>query len=266
MAGALAGRLAVVTGASAGIGRACGRALAGAGAAVVLNARREEKLRETVREIESAGGRALAVAGDITKREAIEGLMERSGRFAEEVGCRLDIFVVNAGRGLAGGLLTSDEDKWGEMYELNVLAAAGLMRRAGQYLVEKAGAIPMGGMAPGSGKGDIVVLGSVSGHNISPFSGFYGSTKFAIAGMAEAFRREVCGKGVRVTTVMPGIVISEFQEVAGYTPENFFKGVERYGALLKPEDVAETIRFVVSQPAHVHVNEVVIRPTGQDYP
>jgi NADP-dependent 3-hydroxy acid dehydrogenase YdfG len=267
MAGSLAGRVAVVTGASAGIGRATVLALAGAGAAVVVNARREEKLRETVGEIEAAGGKALAVAGDITKTEAIEALMERSRKFAENVGGRLDIFIVNAGRGLAGGLLSSDEEKWREMYELNVLAAAAFMRRAGQFLVGENAATPSAANPrQGSGNGDIVILGSVSGHNISPFSGFYGSTKFAIAGMAEAFRREVCGKGVRVTTLMPGIVISEFQEVAGYTPENFFKGVEKYGTLLKPEDVAETIRFIVSQPAHVHLNEVVIRPTGQDYP
>jgi NADP-dependent 3-hydroxy acid dehydrogenase YdfG len=139
------------------------------------------------------------------------------------------------------------------MYELNVLGAAMLMRRAGEIMVKQ-------------GSGDILALGSVSGMNISPFSGFYGSSKFAIAGMVEAFRREVCGKGVRVTLILPAIVVSEFQEAAGYTAENFFKGVERFGKLLEPVDVAEAIVFVVSRPAHVHVNEVVIRPTGQDYP
>jgi len=84
--------------------------------------------------------------------------------------------------------------------------------------------------------------------------------------MVEAFRREVCARGVRVTLLKPGIVASEFQEVAGYTAENFFKGAAHYGKLLVPEDVAEAVVFVVSRPAHVHVNEVVIRPTGQDYP
>jgi NADP-dependent 3-hydroxy acid dehydrogenase YdfG len=116
------------------------------------------------------------------------------------------------------------------------------------------------------GRGDIVALGSVAGRNISPFSGFYGSSKFALAGMVEAFRREVCARGVRVTLLEPGIVESEFQEVAGYTPENFYQGVARFGKLLAPEDVAEALLFVVSRPAHVHVNAVVIRPTGQDYP
>jgi NADP-dependent 3-hydroxy acid dehydrogenase YdfG len=252
----------VVTGASAGIGRATAVALARDGAAVVVNARREEKLREVVGEIEKAGGRALALAGNATRAEEIDALMAQAREFAATVGGLLDLFVVNAGRGLAGGLLSSDENQWREMYELNVLGAAALMRRAGQYLVDQAGEK----REQGRGGGDILVLGSVSGHNISPFSGFYGSTKFAIAGMAEAFRREVCGKGIRVTVLLPGVVVSEFQAVAGYTAENFFKGVERYGELLKPDDVAETIRFVVSQPAHVHLNELVIRPTGQDYP
>jgi NADP-dependent 3-hydroxy acid dehydrogenase YdfG len=263
MAGLLAKRVAIVTGASAGIGWATSEALAREGAAVVVSARRGEKLRELVQSIEKMGGKAIAVAADASKPEDIEQLMAKADAYAQSVGGKLNIFTVNAGRGLAGGLLSSDEAKWKEMYELNVLGAAALMRRAGQYLVDRAGE----GQKPGSVHGgDILVLGSVSGHNISPFSGFYGSTKFAIAGMAEAFRREVCGKGIRVTCIMPGIVVSEFQEVAGYTPENFFKGVERYGKLLEPGNVAETIRFIVSQPPHVHVNELVIRPTGQDYP
>jgi len=111
-----------------------------------------------------------------------------------------------------------------------------------------------------------VAISSVAGHNISPFSGFYGSSKWAITGMAEALRREVCGYKVRVTTIKPGIVLSEFQEVAGYTQENFGKGVQKYGDLLLPADVARVILFVVTQPQHVHLAEVVIRPTGQDYP
>jgi len=263
MAGLLAKRVAIVTGASAGIGQAAAEVLAREGAAVVASARRAEKLGEVVSNIEKMGGKALAVAGDASNAADIEQLMMKAEAFATSVGGKLDIFIVNAGRGLAGGLLSSDEAQWREMYDLNVLGAAALMRRAGLYLVARVGE----GQKPGAARGgDIVVLGSASGHNVSPFSGFYGSTKFAIAGMAEAFRREVCSKGIRVTCIMPGIVVSEFQGVAGYTPENFFKGIERFGKLLEPVDVAETIRFVVSQPPHVHVNEIVIRPAGQDYP
>ena len=248
-------RVAVITGASAGIGRAAAMALAREGAAVVIMARREGRLEEVAAEIRKAVGRVMAVAGDAAKVEDIDRLLARAQEFSAGLGQggRLDIIVVNAGRGLAGGLLTSDEGEWRRMYEVNVLGAAALMRRAGEILARQ-------------GRGDIVALGSVAGFHVSPFSGFYGSSKFALGGMVEAFRREVCARGVRVTLLKPGIVASEFQEVAGYTAENFFKGAAHYGKLLVPEDVAEAVVFVVSRPAHVHVNEVVIRPTGQDYP
>jgi NADP-dependent 3-hydroxy acid dehydrogenase YdfG len=114
--------------------------------------------------------------------------------------------------------------------------------------------------------GDIVALGSVAGENISPFSGFYGSSKFAITAIAEAFRREVAAKKVRVTVIKPGTVLSEFQGVAGYTHDNFYKNIERFGKLLAPEDVARAVTFIVTQPPHVHINDLMIRPTGQDYP
>ena len=115
-------------------------------------------------------------------------------------------------------------------------------------------------------RGDVVVLGSCVGVNVSPFSGMYGATKFAVGAAAEALRREVGARGVRVTNIRPGIVASEFQDVAGYDAENFGQATEKFGTVLTPEDVARTIGFVVSQPPHVHVNELTIRPVGQDYP
>ncbi len=200
----------------------------------------------------ASGGKALAVPGDAGSRADIDALMKQTLSWADG-GKRLDIVVVNAGRGLAGGVLSSDDSKWEELYKVNVLGATYLMRQAGQHLVQQKG-------------GDIVVIGSVVGRQISPFSGFYGSSKFAVAGAAEGLRREVCGQGVRVTLVMPGIVASEFQEVAGYDQENFGKWMEKFGKLLEPVDVARTIRHVVELPPHVHVCELIIRPTGQDYP
>jgi NADP-dependent 3-hydroxy acid dehydrogenase YdfG len=118
----------------------------------------------------------------------------------------------------------------------------------------------------GGHKYDIVVLGSVAGRNVSPFSGFYGSTKFAIGAIAEGFRREVCQHGVRVSIVMPGIVLSEFQEVAGYNEENFGKGIAQFGKLLEPKAIADGIHWLLTLPPHVNVNEIMIRPTGQSYP
>jgi len=170
-----------------------------------------------------------------------------------EGGRSYGIVVVNAGRGLAGGILDSVESHWQEHYQLNALGAAHLLRRAGHYLLQRQ-------------SGDIVVIGSVVGRNISPFSGFYGSSKFAIGAIAEGLRREICSHGVRVSLVMPGIVLSEFQNVAGYDVENFGKGIAHFGKLLEPQAIADGIHWLLTLPQHVNVNEIMIRPTGQSYP
>ncbi len=243
------GKTAIVTGASAGIGWAIAEDLAAAGAKVVVSARRKERLASLVAKIAGGGGTAMAVAADAGDTKQTDELIKKTQNW----GGGLDIVVVNAGRGLSGGILSSDQGQWESMYRLNVLGAAYLMRRAGEILCQQ-------------GKGDIVVLGSVSGHHISPFSGFYGSSKWAIAGAAEAMRREVCGKGVRVSIIKPGIVTSEFQAAAGYDAESFGAWIKKWGQPLDPVDVARAVTFIVSQPGHVHINEMVLRPTGQDYP
>jgi NADP-dependent 3-hydroxy acid dehydrogenase YdfG len=248
----LSGKTAIVTGASSGIGCATAATLARAGAAVVLHGRRGERLDELAAEIVAAGGRALAVAGDAGVQADIDLLLERTLTW-QEGGCRYDIVVVNAGRGLAGGILTSDKEQWQELFQTNVLGAAYLMRQAGNYLVQRKA-------------GDIVVVGSVVGRNVSPFSGFYGSSKFAVGALAEALRREVCSSGVRVSLVMPGIVVSGFQHVAGYDEENFGKAVAEFGKLLEPQAIADGIHWLLTLPPHVNVAEIMIRPTGQSFP
>ncbi len=252
MNGVFSGKTAVVTGASSGIGYATAVTLARAGASLVVSARRKDRLDELVAEIAGLGGRALAVAGDAGVPSDLDLLLERALTW-DEGGNKYDIVVVNAGRGLAGGILNSDEAKWDELYRTNVLGAAHLMRRAGQYLVQRK-------------RGDIVVVGSVVGRNVSPFSGFYGSSKFAVAALAEALRREISCHGVRVSLVMPGIVESEFQQVAGYDEENFGRTVAQFGKLLEPQNIADTIHWLLTQPSHMNVSEIMIRPTGQFSP
>lgn len=246
------GKTAIVTGASSGIGRAVAQTLARQGAAVALHARRDAALQAVAAEIQAAGGRALAVAGDAGQAGALDALLDAVLAW-HDGGCAYDIVVANAGRGLAGGITTSDASQWQDLYQTNVLGTAHLLRQAGRYL-------------SGRGCGDIVVVSSVVGRNISPFSGFYGSSKFAVSALAEALRREVCAAGVRVSTVLPGIVESGFQQVAGYTRENFGKTVEAYGKVLEPQDIANGVAWLLAQPPHVHVSEIMIRPTGQNYP
>jgi len=248
----LSGKTAIVTGSSSGIGYATASTLAQAGAAVVLHARRKDRLDKLASEIAAQGGKVLPVAGDASILTDVDLLVDRALSW-DEGGCKVDIVVVNAGRGVAGGILDSDESQWKEIYQVNVLGAAHLMRRAGQYMVQRK-------------SGDIVAIGSVVGRNISPFSDFYGSSKFAIGAIAEGLRREVCSYGVRVSLVMPGIVLSEFQNVAGYDEENFGKGIAQFGKLLEPRAIADGIQWLLTLPPHVNVNEIMIRPTGQSYP
>jgi NADP-dependent 3-hydroxy acid dehydrogenase YdfG len=248
----LEGKTAIITGASSGIGSATAATLARAGAAVVLFARRKDRLESLASEIVAQGGKALAVSGDVGVQEDIDRLLEQTLAWSGSGG-KCDIVVANAGRGLAGGILDSDESQWQDLYRTNVLGVASLIRRVGHYMVKQK-------------IGDIVVIGSVVGRNISPLSGFYGSSKFAVSALTEALRREISPHGVRVSLVMPGIVESEFQGVAGYDEENFFKSVAHFGKLLEPQAIADGINWLLSQPPHVNVSEIMIRPTGQSSP
>ncbi len=275
----LAGRTSVVTGASAGIGESCARELASLGAAVVVNARRKERLDALVKAIEADGGRAAAVAGDCAEQSVIDGMLnvantlsplpsgEGRGEGARpthrsESGatCQgVDLVVVNAGRGLAGSVMTSDTAQWDEMIRTNLTAAAMLVRSAAERMLQR-------GESLTDRARDIIILGSNVGKHVSPFSSMYGSTKFGVGAIAEGARRELGPKGIRVSLVCPGIVSTEFQAVAGYTDELQQGFKEKFAPLLEANDVARTIAFIASQPAHVHINDVVIRPTRQDYP
>lgn len=248
----LSGKTAIVTGSSSGIGRATALTLAQAGAAVVIHARRKDRLNEVASEVAALGGIALVVAGDAGNQTDIDLLWDSTLTW-DQGGRTCDIVVVNAGRGLAGGVLGSDASQWQELYQVNVLGATYLMRQAGRYMAQRK-------------SGDIVVLGSVVGRNVSPFGAFYGSSKFALVAMAEGLRREICPNNVRVSVVMPGIVISEFQKVAGYNEENFGNAVAQFGKLLEPQAIADAICWLLALPPHVNVNEIMIRPTGQIYP
>ena len=249
-------RIALVTGSTAGIGLAVAQDFAKSGMKTVLNGRRASKLAEVTKNL--GADSCISVEGDCADSGVIERFFTES---LAKFGAEPDLIVVNAGRGLVGSIMTADLTQLDELLRTNIIGAMKLIRRSGESMQKRSA-----GDAIFSRPLDIVILGSTVGRHISPFSSVYGSTKFAINALAEGARRELGAKGIRVSLIEPGIVLTEFQESAGYDTALVDNFHQKFGPLLRPDDIARTVSFIVSQPAHVHLNDVVIRPTRQDYP
>ena len=247
-------RIAIVTGTTSGIGEALARKFVDAGFGVVGNGRNAEKLAALENEI---GFAFCGVAGNAADNTVLERLFASAN---ERFGKAADIVVANAGRGLGGSVKDVDLSQFEDVLRINVSAALALLQKAAQKMVDA-----QQNIYPKSAS-DIVIIGSVVGRHISPFSAVYGASKFAVHGLAEGLRREIGPKGVRVSLVEPGIVLSGFQAAAGYSDEMVHSFNERFGPLLKGEDVANAIHYIVTQPPHVHISDIVVRPTRQDYP
>ena len=249
-------RVAVVTGASSGIGMAITETLVRAGAHVVMFARRGERIQQLgerlAAEAKQQGehyGETLAVTGDVREEADVQRLM----RTALERFGRIDILIANAGFGYRSPLVDGDTQIWKAMIDTNVY---------GLLLTLKYG---VGSMLERGQGGNVVVTSSVAGRVPTPTGSAYCGTKFAATAIADSLRQEVGPRGIQVTTIEPGVVISEFQEKALYTPDiiaNMLKGAEP----LMPGDIARAVLFAVRQPANVGINEIIVRPTGQAQP
>jgi NADP-dependent 3-hydroxy acid dehydrogenase YdfG len=248
MPGALEGRVAAITGASSGIGEATARALAREGAAVALGARREERIAELAQRIEADGGRAIAIATDVSDEGSARAFVRRAH---DELG-RLDILVNNAGVMLLGPVEGADTAQWRQMVGVNLL---GLL-----YCTHEA--LPL--MRAGGG-GHVVNLSSVAGRTARAGSAVYNLTKWGVNGFSEGLRQEALHANIRVTIVEPGFVDTELQghNELPVVQETIEKARAQIGDLLQAEDIAEGIRYAVTSPQHVSVNEVLIRPTRQ---
>ena len=245
MAGKLDGKVAVVTGASSGIGEATVRSLAAEGAAVVAGARRKERLEGLVEEVTRDGGKAIAVACDVTDEEQAHALVERAiGEFG-----RIDILVNNAGVMLLSKVEKGLSEEWRRMFDVNVLGLLYATDAAIEAMKKQ-------------GSGHIVNVSSVAGRKTRPTGGVYSGTKFAVNAISEALRQELLEDGIRITMVEPGAVATELTE--HITDDEVREELkQRNIEPLQSEDIANAITYAVVQPQRVSVNEILIRPTQQ---
>lgn len=254
MGTSLQGTVALVTGASSGIGAATARRLAKEGASVALVARRAGRLAEVVEAITAEGGTARAVAADITARAAARDAVDQ----AVAAFGRLDTVVNNAGAMLVGPFAEAPEGEWERMVDVNVMGLLYVTRAALPHLVEAAGREPRR-------TADVVNISSSAGRVARPGTAVYNLTKFGVNGFSEALRQELQPLRVRVSVVEPGAVATE---LASHTREELRAAVEaRTGAIesLRPEDVADAVAYIVTGDRRVAVNEVFVRAADQSW-
>ena len=244
----LNGKVALVTGASSGIGWATAVALGAAGADVAIAARRADRLEELHKQLVEGGVRASALDLDVASEEACRAAVQDC---VDEFGA-LDVLVNNAGVMLLGPVHGSDIADWRRMLDVNLWG----------LLVCTHTALPL---IAQSGGGDIVNVSSVAGRRADAGAAVYNLTKFGVHAFSEALRQEALHAGVRVTVVAPGFVETELQghNTNPVVVQAMTRAREQIGEVLEPEDIADAIAYAVTRPPHVCLNEVVVRPTAQ---
>ncbi|HEY2167184.1 MAG TPA: SDR family NAD(P)-dependent oxidoreductase [Jatrophihabitantaceae bacterium] len=250
--GRLDGTVALITGASSGIGQASAAAMAADGATVSLVARRKDRLDELASRISADASKALVIEADASAETQVQDAVEQT---VSQFG-RLDIVVANAGVMLLGPIEDAPTDEWRRMVDINLLGLIYLAHAALPHLV-RAAAQPPRDVA------DIVLVSSVAGRVARLGSGVYNATKHGVGAFGESLRQEVTQRHVRVGIIEPGAVSTE---LAGHNrPEVQTSIRARFGdvELMEAADIADAIAFMVSRPRHVAVNEILIRPTEQ---
>ncbi len=244
-------KIVFITGASAGIGKACARVFAREGAKVIMTSRRKEKLDEIAEEINMETGADIFTASlDVRNREEVSGLFDS----LPDEWKNIDILINNAGLALGLNKLQDDDPKnWDQVIDTNIKGALYCAQAALKGMIER-------------NEGHIVNLGSIAGHEAYPKGSVYCATKHALDAITKSMRMDLIDKNIRVSTVDPGMVETEFSMTRFGGDEekaaNVYKGVEA----LTGEDIADAILFIVTRPKHVTINEIIIMPSAQASP
>jgi NADP-dependent 3-hydroxy acid dehydrogenase YdfG len=247
----LDGTVALVTGASSGIGAAAAASLAASGASVALVARRKDRLEALAADIQGQGGTALVLEADVTEEQQATAVVERT---VAELG-RLDTLVNNAGVMLLGPAVDAPLSEWQRMVELNVLGLLYCAHAATPHLLRAAGSDPRQ-------VADMVNISSVAGRAARNGNGVYSLTKHGIGAFSESLRQEVAKRYLRVSLVEPGATATELASHNRPEVLEIIRG--QFGQRMEAADIADAITYIVTRPRHVAINEMLIRPTEQE--
>ena len=249
----LEGAVALVTGASSGIGEAAALALAERGAAVAIAARRADRLEDLAKRIGDVGGAATAIEADVSQAEQAQAAVERT---VGELG-RLDVLVNNAGVMLLGPAVGAPLEEWRRMVEVNISGVLYCAHAAIPHLLRAAEDSPRR-------VADMVNVSSVAGRVVRSGSGVYNLTKHGVGAFSESLRQEVAGRHLRVSLVEPGATDTELR--SHNRPEIQESINRRFGGIqrLEAADIADAIVYIVTRPWHVAINELLVRPTEQE--
>jgi ribitol 2-dehydrogenase len=237
----LSGKVAVVTGASSGIGLATAKALADAGALLVIAARSTEKLEQAARDL---GGAATAIATDVTSTKEVEDLLNRT----IELHGRIDILIANAGIYVGGDFVANDLSQSLRLLDTNVGGVVRTIHATLKHMIA-------------AGTGDIVVTSSVSGHQALHWEPVYSASKHAVQALTHGLRRQLIGTGVRIGAIAPGVVLNDLWQVTDAAA--VADGVAA-GTGLTSEDVADAVLYMLTLPRHINIRDLVMLPINQE--
>jgi 3-hydroxy acid dehydrogenase / malonic semialdehyde reductase len=248
MTTSMKGKIVFITGASAGIGEACAGAFAAAGARLILSARRTERLANVAKRLAAeCGTECHLLALDVRRRAEVAHAVESLPEAWREV----DVLVNNAGLGRGLDKLHEGQpDEWEEMLDTNVKGLLFVTHALLPGMVER-------------GRGHVINIGSLAGREVYPGGNVYCASKFAVKALTKGLRMDLLGSPVRVSTVDPGMVETEFSVVRFRGDEARAAKVYQGMKALTPGDVADTVLWVATRPPHVDVTEIVIMPTAQ---